>query len=314
MIKILLIKVNPIGTTNLFLDTEENNIEESRVASANRDFFEIKSKGAVTKDMLHSCLESYKPHILHISGHGSADGVLYFHDEENEKEELSISMFSEFIQNYKPNLKCVFMNACFSLNQDFIVTEDQVVIGMNNEVPNDTALTFSRAFYTSFFEGKTIMNSFRTAVDVVGIDGFGEESIPVLFGSTNLVLSNNTSEKIPVEVVPTENFTLIRAKREKRKRDYYILIGVTILISILLIIVSLTSGQDKLYTLVGLLPLGLIKWFKDKLDRIEDSLTLLMLLETEIKQFMERLQTPPIPESANDTAKNLNQQFWNIVK
>ncbi|MFI0429087.1 CHAT domain-containing protein [Mariniflexile sp. HMF6888] len=316
MIKILFIKVNPIGTTNLFLDTEENSIEESRKLSANRDYFEIKSKGAVTKDMLHSYLENYKPNILHISGHGSDEGVLYFHDEENHKKELSIHMFSEFIQNYKPNLKCVFMNACFSLNEtdNFVVTDNQAVIGMNSEVPNDTALSFSRAFYTSFFEGKSISNSFQTAVDVVGIDGFGEESIPVLIGNTNLQLNYEHHEMQIVEIVPAENFTLVRTKHQRRKRDYHILIGVTIFISISLSIWALLDIQDKAYALISFAPLGLLKWFKDKLDRIEDSLTLLELLETEIKKFMLRLQTPPIPASANDTAKNLNQQFWDIVK
>ncbi len=316
MIKILFIKVNPEGTTNLFLDTEENSIEESRMSSDNRDYFEIKSKGAVTIDMLHSYLESYKPNILHISGHGSDEGVLYFHDEENYKKEVSLNMFSEFIQNYKPNLKCVFINACFSLNEkhDFAVTENQAVIGMKSVVPNDTALSFSRAFYTSFFEGKSICNSFQTAVDVVGINGFGEESIPILIGNTDLRLNHGTHEIQLVEIVPPENFILFRTKRQRRKRDYHILIGATILISIFLVIASLTYGQDKVYTLIGLVPLGLIKWIKDKLDRIEDSLTLLVLLETEIKQFVIRLQTPPIPESADDTAKNLNQQFWNIVK
>ncbi len=314
MIKILFIKVNPKGTTNLFLDVEENNIEEARVSSANRDYFEMKSKGAVTKDMLHSNLESYKPDILHISGHGSDDGVLYFHDEDNYKKELSLAMFSEFIQNYKPNLKCVFMNACFSLmkTEDFNSIDNLAIIGMNSEVPNDTALTFSRAFYTSFFEGKSINDSFKTAVDVVGVDGFGEESIPVLIGQTDLQSNLNINEISVVDIIPQENFHIARTKRKKRKRDYHILIGVTILISALLVTTSLMNGQDSLYTLVGVVPLGLIKWIKDKLDGIEDSLTLLKMLENEIKNFLERLKNPPIPNT-DETVTNLKQRFWDIV-
>lgn len=317
MIKILFIKVNPIGTANLFLDVEENNLEEARVSSTNRDSFEIKSKGAVTKDMLHSNLEDYKPDILHISGHGNDEGVLYFHDEDNHKKELSLAMFSEFIQNYKPNLKCVFMNACFSLmkTEDFNSIDNLAVIGMNSEVPNDTALTFSRAFYTSFFGGKTIDDSFKTAVDVVGVDGFGEEKIPVLIGQTDLKHKEVVPDYIPIvdNIIPEENFSIARTKRVKRKRDYHILIGITILVSIILVTTSLLNDQESLYTLVGVVPLGLIKWIKDKLDGIEDSLNLLKMLENEIKDFLERLKNPPIP-NAEETVINLKQQFWDIVK
>lgn len=316
MIKILFIKVNPIGTTNLFLDVEENSIEEARVSSANRDYFEMKSKGAVTKDMLHSDLETYKPDILHISGHGSDDGVLYFHDEDNHKKELSLSMFSEFIQNYKPNLKCVFMNACFSLmkTEDFNSIDNLSVIGMNSEVPNDTALTFSRAFYTSFFEGKSVSDSFKTAVDVVGVDGFGEESIPVLIGQTDLKYNQNANDVTVVDdIIPQENFDIARTKRRKRKRDYHILIGAVVLMCTALVTTSIMNDRDTLYTLVGVAPLGLIKWIKDKLDGIEDSLTLLKMLENEIKDFLERLKNPPIP-NAEETVVNLKQQFWDIVK
>jgi hypothetical protein len=315
VIKILFIKVNPKGTTNLFLDVEENNIESARVASANRDYFEIKSKGAVTKDMLHSDLESYKPDILHISGHGSEEGVLYFHDEENYKKEVSIEMFSEFIQNYKPHLKCVFMNACFSLmkTSDFRVTKDQAIIGMNTEVPNDTASTFSKAFYTSFFEGKSISDAFKTAIDVVGIEGFGEESIPVLLGNTDLQFGQNTDEASVLTIIPEENFTIARTKSKKRKRDFHILIVVTVLASIGLVVTSLLNDQDTLFTLVGIMPLGLIKWIKDKLDGIEKSLSLLEMLENDISAFLERLKTPPIP-NADETVTNIKQQFWDIVK
>ena len=314
MIKILFIKVNPIGTTNLFLDVEENNIEDSLVSSANRDYFDIKSKGAVTKDMLHSNLETYKPDILHISGHGSDDGVLYFHDVDNHKKELSLDMFSEFIQNYKPNLKCVFMNACFSLmnTKEFNSIDNLAVIGMNNEVPNDTALSFSRAFYTSFFEGKSVSDSFRTAVDVVGLDGFGEENIPIIIGQTDLKHNEEIDKVLTIDnIIPPENFEIARTREKKRKYQYHILIGIVVIVVLALVGTSLYNDYGS-FSLLGFTPLGVVKWIKDKLDGVEDSLSLLEMLENEIKAFLELLNNPPVP-NASETVTNLKQQFWDIV-
>ncbi len=323
MIKILFIKVNPIGTKNLFLDKEENIIEDARVKSAHRARYDIASKGAVSIQELHAYLESYKPNILHISGHGSDEGVLYFHDEENHKKEVPIAMFCTFIKNYKPHLKCVFMNACFSLmNADaFELTENQAIIGMANEVPNDTAMLFSRSFYTSLFGGKTISDSFTTAIGVVGIDGFGEEGIPVMKGETDLQTLFGQEEQQGLQIlsrgdtdlVPEESINLVKSKRKKRKKNYYIIIGFIIAVSVALITTSYMSEQDSLYSIVGFLPLGLIKWIKDKLDGIEDSLMLLKMLETDINGFLDSLQKPPV-ENLEERVTTINQQFWEIVK
>ena len=186
---ILFIKINPIGTTNLYLDSEVKILEDVLQRSAKRDEFIIRSKGAVTIEDLHEYLETYKPQILHISGHGS-DGNLFFHDAENYQKNVSIEQFCNFVQNYKEHLACVFLNACYSLAdiKGISPTYTPILIGMKEEVANTTAILFSRAFYTSFFSGKTIAKSFDSAMGVVGLDGFGDERIPVMMGDASATI------------------------------------------------------------------------------------------------------------------------------
>ena len=321
MRKILFIKVNPIGTKNPYLDIEEKELLENCQKSANREHYEIESKGAVTITDLHQYLEAFKPTILHISGHGNAEGKLYFHDSENHKKEVSIDKFCDFIKNYNTHLKCVFLNACFSISgiKAAYVTEGQAIIGMNDEVPNDTAVLFSSSFYTSLFGGKTIHDSFQSALGVVGIDGFGEEAIPIKIGDTALealeILIADDDSVIPrtlKELVSEENFELARKKRKKQKQSYYMIVGLIILICISLVSFSLYTNQNNLYSLAGILPLGLIRWIKEKLDGIDDSLMLLKMLESEIAEFIESLKRPP-RERVHERTTQYNEQFWRIL-
>jgi Asp-tRNA(Asn)/Glu-tRNA(Gln) amidotransferase C subunit len=139
-----------------------------------------------------------------------------------------------------------------------------------------------------------------------------KESILKIAKDINQFDHNKNREPI-AHIIPIENFNIVRTKREKRKKDYYILIGIIVLISIFLVTTSLKSDQDNLYTIIGTIPLGLIKWIKDKLDAIEKSLTLLKMLENEIKDFIEKLKNPPTP-NVDETVINIKQQFWDIVK
>ncbi|NMH89579.1 CHAT domain-containing protein [Flavivirga algicola] len=195
---ILFIKINPIGTSNLFLDSEIKIIEDVLQKSAYRDEYTIISKGAVTIDDLHEYLETYKPQVLHISGHGG-NGSLFFHDKENYKKNVSVQQFCMFVKNYTEHLECVFLNACYSLAEikDISPSYAPILIGMKEEVANTTAILFSKAFYTSFFSGKPVSKSFDSAMGVVGIDGFGDERIPVIMGNTSTthIKSNQSIEE-----------------------------------------------------------------------------------------------------------------------
>jgi hypothetical protein len=201
---ILFIKINPIGTTNLYLDSEVKILEDVLQRSIRREEFTIRSKGAVTIEDLHEYLETYKPQVLHISGHG-ADGNLFFHDDENYQKDVSIQQFCNFVQNYKEHLQLVFLNACYSLAdiKGISPSYTPILIGMKEEVANTTAIMFSRAFYTSFFSGKTVAKSFDSAMGVVGLDGFGDERIPVMMGDTSAPVTSSSSPQ-PTAAQPSQ--------------------------------------------------------------------------------------------------------------
>lgn len=321
MKKILFIKINPIGTVNLRLDEEEKALRQVLDVSIHRNVFDFESRGAVTTDDLHQYLELIKPTILHISGHGNEEGVLFFHDSEGHKKEVSVSKFCEFLENFDEHIETVFLNACFSLSGIENVTKPSFhIIGMKEQVPNDTALSFARAFYTSHCNGKFVKDSFDTAKSVVGLDGFDEELIPRHIHSTKPDKEIVPQEEIkeedkkekkdkkekPATLVSEQNIVLVKKNRIKDKRFYYAIIVVLILVSGVLVVSSLSlENINAVFSSLGGLPLFTLKWPFDKLERIKKALESIIILENEF-QLSDQM--------TDDQIRMLNKQFRRIVE
>jgi hypothetical protein len=61
-------------------------------------------------------------------------------------------------------IKCVVLNACFSVNQaELLVEYVDVVVGMSREIGDPDAIKFSGAFYEALAYGKDVQTAFELA-------------------------------------------------------------------------------------------------------------------------------------------------------
>lgn len=324
MKEILLINMHPSDTELPYLDIEEKELVESLTKSDQREDYRIISKGAVSLRELHAYLEEYKPAILHISGHNCVDGQFHFEQGEHDRTEVTLENFCESIKNYHSHLRCVFLNVCFSIAGvvEIDLHENQTIIGMSSAVNRNTAILFSSSFYASLFGGKSVLNSFQSAAGVVNLEGLGDEVVPVMIGSTDLdhtvLPEEETVEDVSwnsLDIVSEDNLKYAMEKRKKQKKSFYAILGLVILISFGLVVGSYTatSGETGWYSLIGILPLGILKWLKDRMDTIDDSLTLLSMLQSEINRFASLFENPPV-ERVHERAAQYNEQFWRILE
>ncbi|MBD0304394.1 MAG: adenylate cyclase, partial [Tolypothrix sp. T3-bin4] len=78
---ILLLSANPKKTSQLRLAEEMRDIKEGLRLSENRDQFSISTAEAIRPRDIRRAILTYKPHIIHFSGHGSQEEGLVFEDE-----------------------------------------------------------------------------------------------------------------------------------------------------------------------------------------------------------------------------------------
>ncbi|UOB18406.1 hypothetical protein [Abyssalbus ytuae] len=312
MQKILFIKVNPVDTANLRLEKEENSIRNALEKSVKRAEFELVSRGAVTTEDLLQYLVTIKPNILHISGHGDEQNNLFFEDHEGFKEEIPISKFSLLLDNFMDHIHCVFFNACHSLSKiDNLSNQLPYIIGMRKEIADDIAINFSQAFYTAYFNGKNIHESFTIALNIISLKNFNDELIPRLLentnhGETELTRKQNFLEQ---KLVSDEEVEMAKNQKKRKMKFYYRLAAGTFILAAIFATALFFLNQNMLVTLLGgVFPgiLGSLPFVEIKKGK--NSLDLINLFDLKRKRLMKA-----ISYLTKEEVDKLNEEFYNIL-
>lgn len=318
MKRILFIKANPIDTADLRLENEENCIREALERSSDRENFVFETRGAVTVDALLNYLLTLKPNILHISGHGSSDEMLFIEGEDGYKEEISISKLTNFLTNFLDHMECLFLNACHSLKDiDNLSEEIPYIIGMRQEIPNDTAIDFSTSFYNSYFNGRSVKDSYKVALDRISLRNFDDELIPRFIDNKVVKIvdpSENTDESGPVsdlenKLVSLEEIELVKEQNRKKLKFYKALIGVCAIGTIGIATGTyFFFGHEILTTLGGFIPGTTITLPIVEINKNKKRIDLLNLFELKRKRMVKALSN--LTES---DVENINYEFEKII-
>ncbi|KAA3625435.1 MAG: hypothetical protein DWP94_00875 [Flavobacterium sp.] len=318
MKKILFIKANPIDTADLRLENEENSIREVLERCEHRNNFVFETRGAVTTKALLNYLLSLSPNILHISGHGSSDEKLFIEGEDGYKEEISIGKLSNLLANFQNHIECLFLNSCHSLAHIEEISDDiPYVIGMREEIPNDTAILFSTSFYSAFFNGKSIKDSFKVALDMISLRDFDDELIPRFLDNSGkvtpvepVIMSPDvvSSGGIEEKLVSQEEIDLVQKQRADKVRFYKRLIVICAVVAIGISVGTYFISKETLTALGGLLPTGLIALPFKEIEKNKKRIELLTLFKLKRKRFLRALAS--ITDGDID---NLNDEFERII-
>ena len=84
-IRALFLAANPFSTERLSLDKEIREIISKIQSSEYRELIDLVSIWAVRPDDLLQSLNTYKPQIVHFSGHGSSSGIILVDQNGDEK-------------------------------------------------------------------------------------------------------------------------------------------------------------------------------------------------------------------------------------
>lgn len=150
-IRVLIVFANPKGTDKLRLSQEDRAIRQAIQLGKARDSISVETRHATTVDDLRRELLNNGYDILHFSGHGDFDTLL-FQNESGKTLESPIDAIAELIK-HRPSIKCVILNACNSVAAITKPLAD-ITIGMDKSVGDDAAIEFSRGFYDAVAAGQ----------------------------------------------------------------------------------------------------------------------------------------------------------------
>jgi hypothetical protein len=171
MLKVLFLAANPTDTQTLNLGEEIREIRQRIRVAEDRDIIMEQEWAVRLKDLFNS-LPSYKPDVVHFSGHGTQAGEIVLMDEGGTGQPVDPTTLADLFRLLHGNVRCVVLNACFSrLQAGGISQEVDFVVGMESGVQDSAAIEFAAAFYQALANGQNVQSSFdlgRTAMRAYG--------------------------------------------------------------------------------------------------------------------------------------------------
>lgn len=180
--KILFLGANPKETDQLRLGQEARDIEEGIRRARQRNDYQFVTKWAVrTADLRRYLLDEY-PQIVHFSGHGKGANGLVFEDNSGNTQLVEAQSLANLFSLFSNTIECVVLNACFSdVQADAIAQHIPFVVGMDNAIPDVTAVQFAVAFYEALASGRGgVEFAFNYACVAIEMDKLSGQGVPQL--------------------------------------------------------------------------------------------------------------------------------------
>jgi len=172
---ILYIAASPKNIATLQVDYEFKKIKASLEAGTARDEFELLLPLlSVTLEDFLQARHRFKPAIIHFSGHGLEEGLL-FATSQNVFQVIPAEILEDVFKGMEAYTKVVVLNACYASAQAKIISANGIyVMGMNAPVTDDAALYLSENFYRFLADGQQVDDVFRNIHSLMQLNFPGE--------------------------------------------------------------------------------------------------------------------------------------------
>lgn len=191
--RILFLSANPWTTSRILVDEEAREIFERIQEGPYRDKFELHKHSATRTVDLQRLLLTYRPHIVHFSGHGSKKKRIILGGTPGRGRSVDQRGLADMFALYSGHVRLVLLNACFTKSQALSIS--QVIdysVGTGRGIGDKGGVAFAGAFYRALGFGKSIQEAFHSAKAELGLtkmprtqgielfirDGIKEEQFP----------------------------------------------------------------------------------------------------------------------------------------
>jgi hypothetical protein len=165
--KILYLSASPRDQQRQQSDLEFRQIFEQ----LDPEYFEISSRSKMKAADLISALTEKQPHILHFSGHGSNEEII-FEDAAEKSRRVQKRDVIEVFQHLSKRPRIVFLNACWTAeNLEELGQVIDFVIATRRKVFDSVAIDFAAKFYELLGNGQPVRNAFNLTRKQFDIDG-----------------------------------------------------------------------------------------------------------------------------------------------
>ena len=183
---ILIVESNPKDTQRLKVNNEKRAIRDALRLTNTHQQFTLEIENAARIKDLGDAIARFNPEIIHFMGHGEGESGLCFEGEDARKQLLANPSIDQIFELASSSVKFVFLNACYSEIQAKIIAKHiDHVVGMNNKIPDTTALGFAEQFYHYIGLNKSVSEAFKWAKAMSKAHELEDHLVPVLLNKSD---------------------------------------------------------------------------------------------------------------------------------
>jgi GUN4-like/CHAT domain len=184
LISILFLSADPTNASRLRLGEELREIQEKLQLGKLRERFKLDQRMSVRPADISQALLDIQPEIIHFSGHGTATGELCFENQIGESHPVQPDALAALFEQFAHQVNCVILNACYSETQATAIAKYiEYVIGMNQAIGDNAAISFAIGFYQALGAGRSIEDAYKLGCVQIRLQGIPEHLTPVFYAS-----------------------------------------------------------------------------------------------------------------------------------
>jgi len=171
-LRVLYLTSSPELHDPLRVDAEVNNVLKALRGAKHRDLIELFHRPAATPQDLVNGINDIRPHVIHFSGHGGPDGLLFDNAslDAPASDSIGFASVARLLQatNFPPTL--VVLNACHTVGGvEPLLDAVPVVIAMSDSVGDMSAGLFATHFYAAIGGAQSIGHAVEQARTMVSL-------------------------------------------------------------------------------------------------------------------------------------------------
>jgi hypothetical protein len=176
-VRVLLVLCSPSDEERLRVDIEHRSVMKAINGARDGSRVALTPLPAATIDDLRRALLKSDFEIIHFSGHGDSD-FLVFETADGGSSPAPLTAIAELIGRYA-SVKCVILNACNAVKL-LRAPISPITVGMDNRIDDAAALEFAEGFYDALGEGRSLDFTVEEGVSAVKLAGLDANPIKVL--------------------------------------------------------------------------------------------------------------------------------------
>lgn len=165
-VPVVFLSADPTHTLSLHEDLRS--IQEKVRAAEYRDVLDFDTCPAARLDDMVQALYKTKPQIVHFSGHGSHDGLMFVGSDGVSRDWVSTEDVTELFTAFRGDIRLVVLSACSTHDQArAIANVVGCAIGTPADIADEAAIVFNAEFYRALAFGESVQGACTKACAVL---------------------------------------------------------------------------------------------------------------------------------------------------